>query len=127
MIKKTGIFILVASLFLVLSSPVLVQAEGELKILYSSVLVEFPYELNFSLSAESDVDITDIRLHYTVDQESFAQVTSEVYIEFVPDNTVGVRGVLDMRKMGGLPPGSSLEYWWTVEDASGDKGQTTPT
>lgn len=127
MIKKAGIFVLVAALCLVLLCPALVQAQGKIEILHSSVLVEFPYNLNFSMSAESEVDIIDIRLHYTVDQESFAQVTSEVYIEFVPDTSVDVRGTLDMIKMGGLPPGSSLEYWWTVEDVSGDKVHTTPT
>ena len=126
MIKKAGIFVLLAALFLVLLCPALVQAQGKIEILYSSVLVEFPSELNFSMSAESDVDITDIRLRYSVDHESFAEVTSEVYIEFVPDNTVGVRGALDMRKMGGLPPGSSLDYWWVVENADGEKVQTTP-
>jgi len=31
-----------------------------------------------------------------------------------------------MRRVGGLPPGSSVEYWWTVEDTNGDKIETTP-
>ncbi len=127
MIKKAGIFVLVASLFMVLLGPALVQAQGGLTILDSSAEAEFPFKLNFSLSAESDADITDIRLHYTVDRASFAQVTSEVYVEFVPDTAVDVQWTWDMRKTGGLPPGSGLEYWWTVEDASGDSAQTTPT
>lgn len=127
MIKKAGIFVLVTALFLVLLCPALVQAQAGLTILGSSAEAEFPSELNFNLSAESNADITDVRLHYAVDRESFAEVTSEVYIEFVPDTTVDVQWAWDMRKTGGLPPGSSVEYWWTVEDASGDKVQTTPT
>ncbi len=126
MIKKASIFALTVALFLVVFAPALVQAQGGLRVLRSSVLVEFPYNLDFSMSAESDVDITDIRFCYSVDRESFAQVTSEVYIEFAPDSTVSVRGALDMRKMGGLPPGSSLEYWWVVENADGEKIQTAP-
>ncbi len=126
MIKKASIVILAASLFLVSLGPVLVQAQGGLEILSNSAEVEFPSQLNFSLSAESDVDINDIRLHYSVDRESFAEVTSEVYVDFVPGDTVNVQWAWDMRRTGGLPPGSDVEYWWTLEDASGDKIETAP-
>ncbi len=126
MIKKAGIFAVAISLFLVLLCPGLAQAQGGLAILDNSAEAEFPFKLHFNLSAESDVNITDIRLHYTVDRESYAQVTSEVYIEFVPDTTVDVQWAWDMRKTGGLPPGSSVEYWWTVEDVNGEKVETTP-
>lgn len=126
MIKKTRILALVVCLFLVLLSPGLVQAQSELAILDSSAQAEFPFKLNFNLSAESDVNIIDIRLCYTVDRMSFAQVTSEVYIEFVPATTVDVSWTLEMVKIGGLPPGSSAEYWWKVEDANGDKVETAP-
>ena len=126
MIRKTGLLASVTCLFLILLSPVLAQAQGELTILDSSVQSEFPAELNFSLSAASDVNITDIRLHYAVDRVSFAQVTSEVYIEFAPTTTADVSWTWDMRRTGGMPPGSSIEYWWTVKDARGDKIETTP-
>ncbi|TET17688.1 MAG: peptidase MA domain-containing protein [Dehalococcoidia bacterium] len=126
MIKKASLLALVVCLFLFVLSPSLVQAQGELTILDSSVQAEFPYKLNFSLSAESDVNITDIRLHYRVDQMSFAQVTSEVYIEFMPATIVDANWTWDMRKIGGLPPGSSVDYWWTVEDAKGDRVETAP-
>ncbi|MCK5433733.1 MAG: peptidase MA domain-containing protein, partial [Dehalococcoidales bacterium] len=126
MIKKTIILALVVCLFLVLLSPGLVQARGGLTILDSSAEADFPYGLNFNLSAESDVNITDIRLRYRVDRISYAQVTSEVYIEFVPAATVDVSWTLEMVKIGGLPPGSSVEYWWLVEDAGGEKVETVP-
>jgi len=126
MIRKTRILALVVCLFLVLLSPGLVQAQSELAILSSSAQAEFPFKLNFNLSAEGDVNIIDIRLCYTVDRMSFAQVTSEVYIEFVPSAAVDVGWTLEMVKIGGLPPGSSVEYWWKVEDANGDKVETAP-
>ncbi|MBI3930495.1 MAG: peptidase MA domain-containing protein [Chloroflexi bacterium] len=126
MIKKASIFALVICLLLVLLSPGLVQAQGGLTILDSLAEAEFPLTLRFNLSARSDADVTDIRLHYTVDRESYAQVSSEVYIEFVPATTVAVEWVWDMRRTGGLPPGTSVEYWWTVRDARGDKIETTP-
>jgi hypothetical protein len=125
-IKKICIFVLTITLFLALFSPYPVQAQGGIEILSSTVRVEFPYNIDFSLSARSGVNITDIRLNYTIDRRAYSQVVSEIFIEFVPDTTVGIRGELDMIKVGGLPPGSSLEYWWTVTDANGDKVQTTP-
>jgi len=125
-IKKASIFALIVCLSLVLFGPALVQAQGGLTILDNSAEAEFPSKLHFYLSAESDVNITDVRLHYTVDRESYAQVTSEVFIEFVPANTVDTEWALGMVKTGGLPPGSSVDYWWTVEDVNGDKVETAP-
>ncbi len=126
MIKKAGILALVLCLFLVLLSPVLVQAQSGPTILDSSVQAEFPARLSFNLSAQSDVDITDIRLRYTIDRSGFAEITSEVYIEFVPATTVDVSWTLAMVKIGGLPPGSSVDYWWIVKDSSGVRIETTP-
>jgi len=126
MIKRTVIFALVVCLAPVMLVPGVAQAQGELRVLDSSAEAEFPLRLNFSLSAESDVNITDIRLHYTVDQERFAEVTSEVYFEFVPASRVDESWTWDMRRTGGLPPGSRVEYWWTVEDASGRSIETAP-
>ncbi len=126
MIKKASLLALVVCSFLAILSPGLVQAQGELTIVDSSAQAEFPSRLNFNLSAQSDVNITDIRLCYTVDRASFAQVTSEVYIEFTPSTSVDVGWTLEMVKIGGLPPGSSMEYWWKVEDANGNKVETAP-
>ena len=126
MIKKVSILLLLFCLFLGILSPGLVQAQGGLTILDSSAQLEFPSKLTFSLSARSDVNITDIRLHYTVDQLSHARVTSEVYIEFVPATTVDASWTWDMRRTGGLPPGAGVEYWWTVEDDRGNQTKTTP-
>jgi len=117
---------LVLALCLVLStaSAIPIEARDGLSVVSSSVQAEFPLQLSFNLSAQSDVEITDIRLHYVVDQASFAQVTSEVYIEFTPSSTVDARWTWDMRKTGGLPPGSGVDYWWTVEDAKGKTVET---
>jgi hypothetical protein len=124
--KKVRLIALIFCLFLLILSPGLVQAQGELTIVGSSAGVEFPFQLNFNLSARSNVNITDIRLCYTVDRTSFVQITSEAYIEFMPSTNVDVSWALEMVKIGGLPPGSSLEYWWTVKDASGNKVETAP-
>jgi len=126
MLKKASILALIVCLFLGLLSPVLAQAQSGLTILHSSAQAEFPSKLNFNLSAESDVNITDVRLRYAVDRASFAQVTSEAYIKFVPSTTIDVEWSWDMRKIGGLPPGSTVEYRWLIKDAKGHMAETPP-
>ena len=126
MIKKVSLLALVVCVFLVLLSPGLTQAEGGLTIIDSSAQAEFPLQLKFNLSAESDVDITDIRLRYTVERTSFAEVTSEAYIEFVPETVVDIEWALDLVMIGGLPPGTEIDYWWVVKDASNDRVETIP-
>ena len=110
MIKKAGLIVLAVFLLLTLFSPGQARAGDRLRVLDNSAQAEFPYRLNFSLSAESDVDITDIRLCYQVDRIGFARVSSEAYIDFVPATSVSIDWALEMIKIGGLPPGSSLEY-----------------
>ena len=122
--KQISLLLLIACLLLALISPVSAQVNNKLAVLDSSVAIEFPRQLNFSLSAGSDVNITDIRLHYIIDRISYAQVTSEVFLEFEPADVVNTGWDWDMRKTGGLPPGSNVGYWWTVEDAKGARVET---
>jgi len=126
MINKASILTIVIFLLVALLSPGLAQAQSEPIILDSSAQADFPSRLNFSLSAQSNVNVTDIRFHYMVERAGFAQVTSEVYIEFVPGTLVDAEWTWDMRKTGGLPPGSMVTYWWTVTDASGGSVKTAP-
>ena len=126
MFKKIGVLALAVCLLLTILSPTLVQAQSGLAVTETSAEAAFPYQLNFSLSARSDTDITDIRLCYVMERTGFAQVISEVYIEFVPSSSVDVGWALEMVKTGGLPPGSVVEYWWIVKDDSGDRVETTP-
>ena len=84
MIKKIGVLALLACLLLTILSPTLVQAQSGLAVMESSAEAEFPYRLNFELSAQSDKNITDIRLCYVMDRAGFAKVISEAYIDLPP-------------------------------------------
>ena len=126
MIKKIGILALAVCLLLTILSPTLVQAQSGLAVTESSAEAAFPYQLNFSLSARSDTDITDIRLCYFIDRIGFAQVFSEVYIEFAPATAVDIGWSLEMVKIGGLPPGTLVEYWWRITDEGGNSLKTAP-
>ncbi len=89
----------------------------------SSVEVTFPTMINFKVKAQSDADITRLRLHYKIDNQNYADVVSEGWAQFSPAKTVETQWLWDMRR-GGLPPGSEFEYWWTALDAEGKTAQT---
>ncbi len=93
--------------------------------LSTSVQAAFPNSLTFKVHAQSDSNLTQLRLHYKVDRQNFADVTSEGWAQFAPATTVDTQWVWDMRKSS-LPPGSQVEYWWTAADAAGKTGQTSP-
>jgi len=126
MTKKAVFLVLGVCLSLALLVPGLIRAQGELSVLESSAQVEFPLTLRFNLSAESGFDITDIRLHYRVERMSFAPVSSEIYVDFAPAPAVSTSASLELVQIGGLPPGSKVEYWWTVADAGGGEVATAP-
>jgi hypothetical protein len=80
--------------------------------------------LNFSSQIKSSSSITDVRLLYKVEQMSYADVTSEGFVNLTPSPSVNAKWSLDMRQIGGLPPGSLVDYWWKVQDAAGSKIET---
>ena len=124
--KKISLLAVFTALLVALLTPGLLKAQNELIVVDSSAQVVFPLQLSFSLSAESNVDITDVRLHYRVERQSFAPVTSEIFVEFEPAPSISLNWALEMVRIGGLPPGTSVEYWWTVTDARQQKVSTTP-
>lgn len=126
MMRKTAILILLVALLAVLTGTAAAQDDGGPAVLDSSVEIDFPMRLDFNITAESGADITDIRLHYRVDRMAHARVTSESFLEFTPSPQVSAGWTWDMRKTGGLPPGSRVEYWWTVADAAGNRLKTSP-
>ncbi len=116
-----------AALFLAAAViPYAVSAEGGLSVTASSVTADYPMNLRFNVSVSGNDNITDIRLHYSVQHEGFADVTSEVYLDFKPASKVDTSWTWDMRKTGGLPPESRITYWWTAVDARGNKTATSP-
>jgi hypothetical protein len=124
--QKLALLVLVISALLVLAVPGTARAAGGPAVLNSSVQLNFPASITFNISAGSDVNINDIRLHYIVNRQEFARIVSEVYLIFTPSARVTTQWVWDMRKTGGLPPGTSVDYWWTVEDAGGKTLETAP-
>ncbi len=123
MIKKAIILAIALILLPAVLSPVLAQPI-EITLPGESARAVFPTTLDFNLAIESQAEIEDVRLHYLIDRESFARVTSEIIFDIIPSTSVTVSWALDMRKIGGLPSGSVIDYWWTMTDIQGNEYTT---
>ena len=122
MIKRV-VFAVLALLLLLI--PSVVNADSGISVLDSSVEVHFPNELVFNFEADSSANIIDARLYYQVHKMNYAQVTSEGWPDFTPATRLETSWIWDMRKAS-LPPGAAVTYWWTAEDAAGNKLETPP-
>ena len=122
MIKKILTVVMVLCLAVLAAAPV--RAQGGITA-ESKATVQFPTSLAFQISARSSVTITDIRLHYAVDELGFADVTAEAFVTFTPSANVTAGWTWQMVQSGGLPPGTVVNYWWTVKDSAGG-ALTTP-
>ncbi len=122
MIKRIA---LITSMLLLFLSPSLVAADAGITVIASNVTVNFPSQAVFTIEAESHVDIVDVRLYYQVDKMNYAEVVSEGWADFTPADKVDTSWVWDMRNAS-LPPGAEVTYWWRIEDAAGDRVETSP-
>ena len=122
MIKRVA---LITLMFLLLLSPAVAAAGEDIAIIASDVDVDFPNQAVFTLEAESYTDIVDVRLCYQVDSMNYAEVVSEGWADFTPASRAEASWVWDMMNSS-LPPGAEIIYWWMVEDADGNKLETSP-
>ena len=110
---------------LMLLSPSLVAAQTGITVTASNVDVNFPSQAVFTVNAESYVDIVDVRLYYQVDKMNYAEVVSEGWADFTPASKVEANWTWNMTNAS-LPPGAEVTYWWRIEDAAGNKIETSP-
>jgi len=120
---SAGILLVLAVLALTLSFNAPVSAASGITLSGSSVQSAFPNSLTFAIQAKSDVNITQLRIHYIVKRQNYADVTSEGWPQFSPAASVSAQWVWDMRNSS-LPPGAQVQYWWTAVDAAGKTAET---
>lgn len=118
MIRKLVPLITVLGLLLFLVPSV--SAEGTIVVTKSEAEVNFPLDVTFKISAQSNVPITEIHLRYAVEDLGFADVTAEASVAVISGTNVDAEWKWDMRYIGGLPPGTVIDYFWICEDAAGD-------
>jgi len=130
--RLNRLLILSLVLSLLIAIPILfsisttILAQGEITVISSDAEMQFPSTITFSMEAEAASDIADIDLVYRKSGESLIPVSSRVDVDFIPGQLVAASWTWDMLEMGGLPPGTEIDYWWLIEDAIGHELQTSP-
>ena len=120
MIRRLGLLVVIAAVFLFGTvAPSAVAAAEGIEITRSLYSGLFPTTLSFNLSARSDAEIIDARLHYQVHRQSFVEVENEAFVPITPAKEIDISYSLDLRRAGGLPPGTTVDYWWTLKDSAG--------
>jgi len=118
--------LLIVFITLLLALPGVARAQDEITVIYSSTLSMFPYSITFNVEVESDVEITDIDLKYRIKRLSLVPVSYRIDVDFTPGARVAASWTWNMQETGGLPPGTEMEHWWLIEDASGHRSETSP-
>jgi hypothetical protein len=114
--------VLLAGLWL----PAPAAAQGNITVMDSAVINNFPLQLTFNIEAASSAVIDDVRLCYNIEHVGFADITSEAKADFRPAARVAASRTLEMVQIGGLPPGGTLEDWWRLRDSDGQVLVTPP-
>ncbi len=86
--------------------------------------VEFPDSINFQITVESATDISRLSLQYKLDKLTAIPVTSVAFPDYDPGPKVETSWKWDMRRTGGLPPGTTVTYWWSIDNADGAEADT---
>ena len=112
--------VLIIALVMVLTALPSLPAHAQVKtgVVNSRAVVVYPNSIIFTIDLESQAQITDIRLNYRVERDSFADVICEG-VAGLTDDRLSARWVWDMSKTGNLPPGTLVEYWWKITKENG--------
>ncbi len=121
--------LLLTFIMVILAMGIMTPAAGgaeDLSLRSNEPVIDFPMSITFSATASGSADIVDMRLHHMIERQGFARIVSEIKPSFTASRSVTASWVWDMRMTGGLPPGTSIDYWWTARDADGTERETLP-
>ncbi|HUN23175.1 MAG TPA: peptidase MA family metallohydrolase [Anaerolineales bacterium] len=90
-------------------------------ILSDSVEFDFPNAATFQLSAQSDVNITEVRFEFGHRVNDCGNDLSYALPDFEAGKQVEVSYEWNMRATVPLPPGAQIWYRWVITDANGQQ------
>ncbi len=115
----SGCALILASVLLLLAQPI--RAQNMIQIVSEEVSVNFPYSVDFDLSAHSaESPITSIRLFWQASPEDAFTVR---VLDVTPAQTVSVAVPLNALFLD-LPPFAQIAYRWQIRDEQGHELMT---
>ncbi len=119
----TGLLLLAIGVVLVLLPPVPVHGQAAAFVVDSSTVTpKFPQGITFSLSAHliGSGTITRADVSYRVRGDAY---TRDVVGHFTPAARINLTAEVD-GQIDYIPPGVTLDYYWTLEDSAGHRFDT---
>jgi hypothetical protein len=101
-------------------------AQDGVTVISSEAEAQFPTAITFTLEAETDNDIVDVDLEYRVNRRGLVPESCRVDVDFTADQQLVASWTWNMLTTGGLPTGTEVEYRWLLEDAVGNRIETSP-
>ena len=116
---RRALFLLLSVVFLVasLTASSVSAAGGDIEIVSTDESVDFPGNVDLSVTAEGDAGIVDVRLYY---RTVGSRIWAYAYPDFVPANRITATLNLTGEVSTYLPPGTEVEYYYEITDAQGN-------
>lgn len=123
---RWAVILVLAAVFLVVmpSVPSLSAAGGAIEVVATDEKVEFPGNVDLSVTVEGEAEIVEVRLFY---RNVGSRIWAYAYPSFVPANRITASLNLTGQGSGYLPPGTEVEYYYEIRDAQGNVLNTEPT
>lgn len=90
---------------------------GGIEVVKDDRQVDFPTELSFTMTAESNEDIVEVQLLY---RTAGSEIWSYAYADVIPGKRVTSSLQLIVDGPAYLPPGVDVEYYYSITDAQGN-------
>ena len=94
-----------------------VSAAGGIQIVDTDVVVNFPGEVDLTVTAEGDEEIVEVRVFF---RPAGGKIWAYSYADFEPNTKITARQVLPPNSVTYLPPGAEVEYYYEIRDAGGN-------
>jgi hypothetical protein len=121
-IRRAILLLMTAALlavFLVVFSPAsgLFAAGGSIEVIETNEEVDFPGNVDLSVTAQGDDKIVEVRLFY---RTVGSRVWAYAYPSFIPSNLITASLNLTGEVSSYLPPGTEVEYYYEITDSQGN-------
>jgi hypothetical protein len=101
--------------------PFLSPLRADITVTKNQAIPSFPREIQFMLSAHSEMEIVSVELEFGTDALTCGQSTSRIIPEeFESGTSIEVEWVWNLRQTGSNPPGTKVWWRWRMTDAAGD-------
>jgi len=112
------IMVLLVAFLLLLHTPTrLSAAGGNIKVVETEESVDFPRNVDLSVTAQGDYNIVEVRLFY---RTVGSQVWAYTYPKFMPGNQITTSLNLAEESSAYLPPSTEVEYYYEITDSQGN-------